>query len=78
MANVGTAYVAIMPSMDGFAKAICKDFGSAGSSAGATASIPARCITRITAAHRTQRCTKYFTERTKLCISIGYLVEILL
>lgn len=36
MANVGTAYVAIMPSMDGFAKAICKDFGSAGSSAGKT------------------------------------------
>ena len=36
MANVGTAYVSIMPSMDGFAKAICKDFGSAGSSAGKT------------------------------------------
>ena len=34
MANVGSAYVTLMPSMDGFAASIDKEFSGAGSSAG--------------------------------------------
>ena len=34
MANVGSAYVTLMPSMQGFAASIDKEFAGAGSSAG--------------------------------------------
>lgn len=33
-ASVGSAYVSLMPSMDGFASKICKEFGSQGNAAG--------------------------------------------
>lgn len=36
MANVGTAYVSIMPSMDGFAGKFSSQFGKAGTQAGVT------------------------------------------